>query len=243
MRGTGRKIVAGLALCVAAAGAQTIQVDRNNRTVAVTASDKASAEADTATVSVGFEIYAPDAASAYREGSTLSNAILDALKRAGVEDKAIESRDQSLSQTQVPFNPPPTPDERAKKAFTLSQSWAVHASAKDAPMVLHVAIEAGANQSGNIAWDVSDRKGLEAQAAQKALVDAHAIAAQMASGLGVTLGPLIYASNEAPQQPTPPRMYSLRSAEAKAAPPPAPLAIRPQQVEESATVYAVFAIQ
>jgi hypothetical protein len=27
------------------------------------------------------------------------------------------------------------------------------------------------------------------------------------------------------------------------APPPAPLAIRPQQVEESATVYAVFAIE
>jgi uncharacterized protein YggE len=230
-------------LCTASAGAQTIQVDKNNRTIAVTASDKASAEADTAVVTVGFQIYAPDAAAAYSKGSTVSNAILAALKKAGVADKAIESQEQNLGKTEFPYNPQPTPEERTQKAFTLSQSWAVHTAARDAAMVLHVAIEAGANQSGNIAWDVTERKGLQAQAAQKALVDAHAIAAQMASGLGVSLGALVYASNQAPAQPTPPRVYSFVGAAAKAAPPPSPLAIRPQQIEESATVYAVFAIE
>ncbi|MFP5227431.1 MAG: SIMPL domain-containing protein [Acidobacteriota bacterium] len=225
----------------AAASAQTIQVDKNNRTIAVTASDKASAEADTAVVSVGFQIYAPDAATAYSQGSQISNAILGALKKAGVPDKAIESREQNLGKTDFPFNPQPAPEERVKKAFNLSQSWAVHTSAADAAKILHVAIEAGANQSGNIEWDVTDRKGLQAQAAQKALVNAHAIAAQMASGLGVSLGSLIYASNQAPMAPGRPRVMNFMAA--KAAPPPAPLAIRPQQVEESATVYAVFAIE
>lgn len=231
-----------LLLCAAAATAQTIQVDRNNRTIAVTASDRASAEADTAIVSIGFETYAPDADAAYSRGSQLSNAILDALKKYGVQDKAIESRAQNLGKTEFPYTPQPTPEERAQKAFTLSQSWTVRAAAKDAASILHTAVEAGANQSGNIDWDVSDHKSLQAQAAQKALVDAHAIAAQMASGLGVSLGPLIYASNQAPQQPAP-RVFSMMAARSAPAPPPPPLAIRPQQVEESATVYAVFAIE
>lgn len=229
-------------LCLSVATAQTIQVDKSNRTIAVTASDRASADAELATISIGFEAYAPDAATAYRQGSQLSNAIMGALKNAGVPDKSIESRTQNLSKTEFPYNPGPTPQERVEKAYTLSQSWTVHTAAGDAARVLHAAVEAGANNSGSIDWDVTDRKGLEAKAAAKALVDAHAIAAQMASGLGVTLGPLVYASNQAPERPVLP--YAAM-AMAKSAPPPPtqPLAIRPQQVEESATVYAVFSIE
>jgi hypothetical protein len=231
-------------VCVAAASAQTIQVDKNNRTIAVTASDKASAEADTAIVTVGFQIYAPDAATAYSQGSTLSNAILDALKKTGVADKAIESQDQKLNYTEFPENEKSTPDQRAQKQFTLSQSWTVNASAKDAGTVLHVAIVAGANQSGNIAWDLADRNGLQAKAAEKALIHARAVATQMAAGLNAHLGALIYASNQTPVS----RFYGNLNTESasvasRPAPPPPPLAIRPQQVEESATVYAVFAIE
>lgn len=237
-------ILTGIAacLCLSAARAQTIQVDKNNRTIAVTASDSAQAEADLAAVSIGFETYAPDAATAYSQGSRISNAIMDALKNAGLPENSIESRGQNLSRTDFPFNPAPTPQERAQKAYTLSQSWTVHAAAADAAGVLHAAVEAGANNSGAIDWDVKDRKGLEAKAAAKALVDAHAIAAQMAGGLGVTLGPLMYASNQAPERPVLP---FARMASVQAAPPPAvrPLAIRPRQVEESATVYAVFSIE
>ncbi|MGA8160314.1 MAG: SIMPL domain-containing protein [Acidobacteriaceae bacterium] len=229
-------------MCLSVACAQTIQVDKNNRTIAVTASDTATAEAELAGVSVGFNTYAPDAATAYSQGSQISNAIMDALKNAGVPDKSIESRAQNLSKTDFPYNPAPTPEERAQKAFTLSQSWTVHTSAADAARVLHAAVEAGANDSGAIDWDVTDRKGLEAKAAAKALVDAHAIAAQMAAGLGVTLGPLMYASNQAPERPVLP--LARMGFQAKAAPPTVkPLALRPQQVEESATVYAVFSIE
>jgi uncharacterized protein YggE len=235
-------VVAGM---VGVAGAQTIQVDKNNRTIAVTASDKASAEADTAIVTVGFQIYAPDAATAYSQGSTLSNAILDALKKSGVVDKAVESQDQKLNYTEFAENDKSTPEQRAQKAFTLSQSWNVHSVAADAGKVLHVAIEAGANSSGNIDWDLTDRNGLQARAAEKALVHARAVAAQMAAGLNAHLGALIYASNQTPVQ----RFFGTSNATvevqavANPAPPPAPLAIRPQQVEESATVYAVFAIE
>lgn len=235
--------IAGAAacLCLSAASAQTIQVDKNNRTIAVTASDTATAEADLAGINIGFETYAPDAATAYRQGSQLSNAIMDALKNAGVPDKSIESRAQNLSKTDFPYSPAPTAQERAQKAYTLSQSWTVRTAAADAAKILHTAVEAGANNSGAIDWDVTDRKSLEAKAAAKALVDAHAVAAQMAAGLGVTLGPLVFASNQTPERPVLP--FAAMGA-AKAAPLPAkPLAIRPQQVEESATVYAAFSIE
>ena len=73
------------------------------------------------------------------------------------------------------------------------------AGATDAAKVLHAAIEAGANESGNIDWDLTDRNGLQAQAAEKALVRARQVATQMAAG-GAHLGALIYASNQTPVQ-------------------------------------------
>jgi uncharacterized protein YggE len=221
--------------------AQTIQVDKNNRTLAVTATGTASAPADTAIVTIGFQIYAPDAESAYRQGSQLSNAILDAVKKQGIEDDSIESREQNLTRNNFPDDRA-TLAERAQRQFTLSQSWAVHASAKDAANILHAAIEAGANQSGNIEWDLADRNPIQGEAAEKALVRAHAIAARMAAGLEVHLGPLIYASNQAPAPPIRPMMAAAFGAKRSGGPTPLPLALRPRKVEESATVYAVFSI-
>ena len=102
--------------------------------------------------------------------------------------------------TEFPENDKSTPEQRAQKQFTLSQSWTVKAAATDAAKVLHAAIEAGANESGNIDWDLTDRNGLQAQAAEKALVHARQVAAQMAAGLNAHLGALIYASNQTPVQ-------------------------------------------
>lgn len=161
-------------------------------------------------------------------------------------DKSIESQDQKLNYAEFPENDKSTPAQRAQRQFTLSQSWIVHTAAKDAGTVLHMAVEAGANESGNIDWDLADRNGLQAKAAEKALVHARAVAAQMAAGLNAYLGTLIYASNQTPVQRFA-RVLNTESAAiaSRPAPPPqpAPLAIRPQQVEESATVYAVFAIE
>jgi hypothetical protein len=226
-------------LLLSAIHAQTIQVDKTNRTIAITTTDSASALADTARISIGFQAFAPDADTAYRNGAERSNAVVEALKKAGVADKDIQSESQNLDRTQFPDNTPPT--ERTQRQFTLQQNWTVTTSAKEAARVLQAAIQAGANQSGNIDWELTTRDALQAQAAAKALVHARAIAAQMAAGLGVHLGPLLYASNQAPER----RLFTM----AEVAPSPmargaaAPLAILPHKVEESATVYAIFSIE
>src|ERR1700761_4642053 len=66
--------------------AQQIVVSKDNRTIAVTTSADASAEADTVTVEIGFIEYGADQDSAYAAGSKTSNAIAAALKAAGVPE-------------------------------------------------------------------------------------------------------------------------------------------------------------
>lgn len=239
-----RIVIAIVAVALAAiplsVRAQKIEVNKNNRTIAVTVTDKATEPADVATVHIGFKAYAPDSKSAYAAGSKISNAVIDALKQAGVDDKSIESQSQSVQQN-YQFDPQESELDRAQKRYVLSQSWTVKTSSADAARVLHIAVQAGANDSGQIDWDVKDHAALQAAAAAKALRHARAIADQMARGLDAQLGPLLYASNQAPATPVVPMFYNrLAAAKAESV---QPLAIRPQIIEENATVYAVFAIQ
>lgn len=230
-------VCAGLAV---PALAQKIEVSPNNRTIAVTVSGKATAQATVATVHIGFAVYGPDSNTTYAEGSKTSNAIIDALHQAGVTDKAIQSEGQNLRQN-FEFDNQASELERAQKRYVLTQSWTVKTSAADAAKVLNTAVEAGANQSGQIDWDVADRAALQAQAAAQALQHAQKLAGEMAKGLGVQLGPLLYASNQAPETPIRPLpMVRFAAAKAEAV---KPLAILPQQIVENTTVYAVFSIQ
>lgn len=224
--------------------AQTIKVDKNNRTIAVTASDKATADADQAVVHVGFQLFGPDETSTYSDGSKTSNAIIDALKKAGVPDKEIESESQNL-QRNTYHDPQESQMDRDKKQFVLNQSWTVKTKPDDAAKILNIAVAAGANKSGQIDWQYRDMNALQAKAASNALAKAQAIAQQLAQGLNVKLSGLIYASNQAPESPVRPMMKAYGSIVNGAVPAPElrALAINPRQIEESATVYAVFAIE
>jgi uncharacterized protein len=223
--------------------AQQIDVNKNNRTIAVTATDKATADAEVATVHVGFQVYAADSQSAYALGSKTSNAIMAALKKAGVEDSAIQSEAQNVAPVQQ-YETQNLPEaQKAQRQFQVTQSWSVKTSAKGAASVLDAAVQAGANQSGQIDWDVADPDALEAQAAQSALKRAHSIADQMAKGLGTSLGQLVYASNQVAERPMPMQRGMAGAMVMKADTPVAPLALSPQKVTRSATVYAVFAIE
>jgi uncharacterized protein YggE len=225
------------------ANAQTIQINRENKTIAISTTDEATATADIAVVTIGFEIYDANSESAYAQAARLSHAIMDALHKSGIDDKSIESDKQNLSRN-TNFDEKDSAAERAKKQFRFEQSWDVTATPQTAAGLIRQAVAAGANTSGEIEWRLSDRKAIQARAAANALLKARAVASQMAEGLNVRLGGLIYASNVSPNG----RTYVGTSAEtvqvtADAPPPPPPLEIRPQTIREEATVYAVFAIE
>jgi uncharacterized protein YggE len=235
-----------LVLCTAAfattATAQIIQVNKENRTIAITATDKVTAQADTATVHIGFIVYGPDSDWAYATGSRISNGIIQALTTADVPADAIESESQSVSPVQSYQQEKMTPAEKAQHQFQVTQSWTVRTSAADAAKVLDIAVKAGANQSGQIDWSLKDESGPQAEAAAKALSSARLQAAQMAHSLNAKVGALLYASNQIEVSQIRPVMAAMAApmtTQSKVA----PLAINPRQIEKIATVYAVFAIE
>ena len=233
-----------IAMCVAAltfaAHAQTIQVNKENRTIAITTSEQAEATADVAVVSVGFSTFGPDQDSTYADGSRISNAVIKALQDGGVKADSIESANQSLSQIEDSDKVRWTKGIR----FSFSQSWRVTVAAKDAAAILHVAITSGANDSGGIQWKLANDDVVEAEAAQKALAHAQQIAESMTKGLHARLGPLVYASNQTPPRSIFGMALQTQEASLRASKPNLkPLAISPEKIQKSATVYAVFAIE
>jgi hypothetical protein len=236
---------AAFAFCAAVAipaSAQTIKVSKENRTIAITATAKVLAMADTATVHIGFIAYGPDSDSAYANGSHISNTIIKSLTSAGIPSDTIESENQNVSPVQEFQIDKLTPAEKAQRKFQVTQSWTVRTRAGDAAKTLDLAVKAGANQSGQIDWNLKDEDASQAEAAAKALQRARAVAVEMAKGLNVPLGPLIYASNETRAEPPRPLMAE-RFTGGGLAQKVEPLAINPRQIEKSATVYAVFAIE
>lgn len=232
-----------IALCTVtlAASAQTIQVSKENRTISVTATDKVTAMADLATVHVGFIVYGPNSDAAYATGSRTSNDIMKALTAAGIPSASIESENQSVAPVQNYQVEKLTDAEKAERKFQVTQSWTVRASANDAAKVLDLAVKAGANQSGQIDWSFKDENAPEAQAAAKALQRARMQAEQMAQSLNAKLGVLLYASNEVQAVPIRPFMRAMAAPAAMDKV--QPLAINPRQIEKSATVTAIFAIE
>jgi uncharacterized protein YggE len=231
------------------ASAQQIQINKENKTIAINTSSEASAFADIAVVSVGFNTYGKDQDSTYADATRISNTIIDALTTATVPKDAIQSNNQSLSPIQ-----PNSDEDKARYnqglRFEFSQSWRITVAADQAAKVLHLAITAGANDSGSIDWKVRDEDSLQAEAASKTLEHARQIAERMAKGLGTKLGPLVYASNQSPASGifgnrgfgnvmlnTETAMIGRQKINLK------PLAISPERITKSATVYAVFAIE
>jgi uncharacterized protein YggE len=195
--------------------------------------------ADTATVHIGFIAYGPDSDAAYATGSRISNAIIKAITAAGIPSDAIESENQNVSPVQEYQIDKLTPAEKAQRKFQVVQSWTVRTPADDAAKILDLAVKAGANQSGQIDWSLKDENTPQAEAAAKALQRARTVAGEMAKGLSVKLGALLYANNETQAQPPIPLIRGMQASAAKVA----PLAINPRRIEKSATVYAVFAIE
>ena len=223
--------------------AQEIQISKDNKTIAITTSDEASALADTAQVTIGFNTYGKDQDSTYADATRISNNIFAAMTKAGIPKDAIQSAGQNLN----PINPGNDEDKvryTQGLRFAFSQSWHVTVPSDQASSVLHLAITSGANNSGDIQWQLQNDNSLEAEAAKKALEHARQIADQMAKGLGVKLGALVYASNQ-----TPPRgifggmALNTESAAMARLINLKPLAISPERITKSATVYAVFAIE
>ena len=207
-----------------------LQIAPANRTLTVSAQGSVSVDPDVAILHVGFETQPSDAKAAYAAGAATSNAIIAALKQAGVAESAIHSEWQRLNSA-----------SGKPHKFTLEQQWTVKTSPERAAELLDVAVTAGATSSGEIDWTVEDEKALEDQALDQAASRARSDAAGLAKSMGVHLGALVYVTNQI-NTSRPVAYIRTMSMSAQAAAP-QPLAIEPAKVSRNASVYAVYAIE
>jgi uncharacterized protein YggE len=210
-----------------------LKIDSTNRTLTVTADETVTTEPDVAILHIGFDTQPGNAKDVYADGKRISNAIIEALKGAGIPENAIHSESQYLQRDYT---------EPKSHKFKLSQQWTVRTTPERAAEILDVAVTAGATSSGQIDWTVNDKRALEEQALDRAAARAKENAEVLAKGMGVRLGALIYVSNQlsAPSFPRPMVRAFAMAGKAEEAP---PLAIEPQKVSREASVYAVYAIE
>lgn len=175
---------------------QQILVNRQNKTIAITAEDSVSVDPEVATITLGFQNYLPTKDAAYQENLRVSNEVTNALLNGGVPKSALET--ESLRLQRVEPDERWTSEEKKDRQFQARQSWIIHVSAARAQAVVDMAIRAGANLLEALDWNVSDPNALQAKAGSAALAKAKTIAEQMAKGLNAKLGDLVYASNQAP---------------------------------------------
>lgn len=211
-------------------GQVELKIEPTNRTLAVSAEGEASVEPEIAILQIGFETQLGDAQSVYADGARTSNAIITALKQAGIPEASIRSEFQHLDR-----------DATKPHKFKLVQQWSVRAPAERAAEVLDVAITAGATSSGDIDWTVKDEQALQHQALEQATERARDSAQVLAKGMGVRLGALLYVSNQGSAQIFP-RVAQMHSF-AKAAEPEQPLAIEPHKVSRTASIRAIYSIE
>lgn len=230
-----------LVCAITAVYAQEIQVNRQNKTIAVTAEESITADAEVAVLAIGYHNYAPTQDAAFQENIRSSNQITKSLLGTGIPKSNIETNKLRLARAEQ--GDKWTTEMKKDRQFEAQQSWSITLPVSQAQAVVDLAVRSGANEVEDVDWKVADPVALQAKAGGAALAKARAIAEQMAKGLGTKLGELVYASNRTPMS-----RFSANEVVSTMATPvererKPQLTLFPQQVKSEATVYAVFAIE
>jgi len=222
-----------------------VQVNRENKTIAVTAEHTMTVEPEIAILRLGYRNTSSQKETAYRDNVRAAAEILKALRDAGVRDEAISTESLRLERQEQNEQRLVKPELLQFEAY---QVWNVRVAAQEAQTIIALAVRAGANEVSNPDWTVVDQVELEARAYGAALAKARKIAEQMAVGFGAQLGDLVYATNNS--NPLFSRFYSsslqtsvsevtggaIRKQEPV-------LKVFPKKVERRALVVAVFAVK
>lgn len=195
--------------CAGVASAQTTTGNENpvTRTISVTGSGKAILTPDIANINIGVHTENKSATEAVSTNNTHAQAVAEALKKLGVEDKDIQT-------TNFNIYPQQKYDDQGKPTgeITYIVDNSVYVTVRDLKMVgelLDAVVKAGANSINGIQFDVEDKTAALSAARKAAVEDARAIAEEMATAAGVSLGEVQTMSIFSGGTPRP--MYDLSS--------------------------------
>ncbi len=160
----------------------------------VTGEGKAVVIPDVAVVSVGVQTQAPTVKQVQSELNRKTSSVLDAVKKAGVDAKDIQTTNYSI----YPSYDYQSGNQRIS-GYTASSNLTIKVRDIDsANQVIDSATLAGANQVGGVTFDVSDRQKAVDEARKQAVAKARQKAENAAKTAGFSLGKLVnYQENEA----------------------------------------------
>ncbi len=141
---------------------------------------------DIAYIYIGVHTEEPAIATAVSNNNTQTQALVDALKNAGVATADIQTSNFSVYTT--------SPYDKVTGLSTgtnYAVDNTVYVTVRDLTKLgslLNTAVEAGANNINSITFDVADKTAAMAQARQKAMANASSLASELAQTAGVKLG-------------------------------------------------------
>ncbi|MBV0892217.1 SIMPL domain-containing protein [Paracoccus sp. Z118] len=153
----------------------------------------AQVQPDMATVSVGVTVQAPTAAQAMADNATRQQAVIDALRLQGVEDRDIQTSNLNLSPVHdysQDGRPPVVTGYQAQNIVTVTVRDLTGLGA-----VLDRLVSAGANEVQGIGFGRDDLQGTEDEARRKAVESARHRAEVLADAAGLRLGRLVSLSD------------------------------------------------
>lgn len=207
------------------------------RAITVVGNGKITARPDMAIVQVGVETRNEAAEAAVSENTRRMNAVLAAIKSAGIAEKDIQTTNYSLYADQQRG-----PNGELLRPIQYVASNVVRVTVRDLEKVgavLDAVVSAGANQVYGISFGVANPNRLQLQAEENAVEDARARAQALAAKAGVQLGDVLSISETISSPP--PILY--RQDVAMAAPSSAAVPVQPGELEFNAQVQIVFAIR
>ncbi len=196
----------GQATTPVAAQTQTTEATYNPaQTITVVGQGSVSVKPDIAQVSIGVETTAETVSQAVKDNKTQMESIMDALTKAGIAEKDIQTTNFSIQFDRYP-EPRPVGTETAEAQPQYRVSNMVQVTIRDLDTVsdiLDTVISAGANNIWGVNFSLDNPDSAQADARTKAVEDAKARAGALAELNGVTLGPVMAVSEVISGSPSP----------------------------------------
>ena len=225
-----------LALVLSACGSATTQP----RTLNVSGSGTIYLAPDIAYIYVGVHTDDPDLANAVSKNNTQAQALVDALKNAGIDAKDIQTSNFSVyTNGNTGFDKATGQATGTGTYYSVDNS--VYVTMRDLTKmgkILSTAVASGANSINSIQFDVADKTKAMAQARLKAMTNASSLATELAQTAGLKLGTI---QNVTYSDNSPIPYYGMGGGGAAA--PNASVPIQPGQTQISVTVSVTYLVK
>jgi uncharacterized protein YggE len=208
------------------------------RTVTVDGEGKVTAKPDIAMLNLSVVSQGKTVKQVTLDGNEKMTLIINEVKKLGVEDKDVQTSSYNL----YPDYAYPENQSPQIKSYSLNQGIAVKVRKLDTvDDVLDAAMKAGANQVGQLSFDIDEDSALKKEARDMAFKKAREKAEQMASAAGVKIGRVItFSEGYSPAVPIYPQYDMAYAAKNEMAPAPS---IEPGSKELTVTVSVTYEIE